>query len=203
MSGSPPIPSPSAQEVRIVRSLRAAWLRPTLARVKVLEMLSENPGFQDVNTVYRWVVRKEIPVTLGTVYHALQSLNKAGFLLCVWGVDHVLHYSLKSGTDVPRLRIVCGENGDSADFSDPELYVWLLSAAVREGLDLTGREFELRVDFARQSADSGEESAASEQASPQAPSARPSPRKGWQVIEGTGKPKFSATAGKQISRQGY
>jgi Fe2+ or Zn2+ uptake regulation protein len=183
----------AAKETLIIRRLRAAWLRPTLARVKALEMLSENPGFQDVNSVFRWLIGKEIPVTLGTIYHALQSLHKAGFVLCAWGMDHVVRYSLKTAAATPRLRLVCGESGESAVFSDPELYARLVSAAVREGLNLAGRPFELRVDSGRQAAEdfaaapaplaiaeNFEESLAfgRRQSFAKAP-----PRRPWQVIE--------------------
>jgi Fe2+ or Zn2+ uptake regulation protein len=187
------IDAAAGKETLIIRRLRAAWLRPTLARVKALEMLSENPGFQDVNSVFRWLIGKEVPVTLGTVYHALQSLHKAGFVLCAWGMDHAIRYSLKTAAATPRLRIVCGESGESAVFSDPELYARLVSIAVREGLNLAGRPFELRVDSAWQSAEASTEapaaptiaedfgeSLAREQ---QRSFAKAPPRRAWQVIE--------------------
>ncbi|MDR0441204.1 MAG: transcriptional repressor [Candidatus Accumulibacter sp.] len=144
------------KETSIIRRLRTARLRPTLARIKVLEMLSENPGFQDVDSIHRWMIEQKIPGCIATIYRSLQILHKADFILCIWDMNGAMRCCFKSEAATPWLRIVCRDDGGGdVNFSDPELHARILSAAAREGLNLEGREFALRVSFARQNPDSG------------------------------------------------
>jgi Fe2+ or Zn2+ uptake regulation protein len=138
------------EEARIVRRFRAARLRPTLARIKVLEMLAENPGFQDVGSIRRWMIAQDVTGCFATIYSALQCLQAAGFLLCARNADGSIRCTLKSETAPSRLRIVCRDgDGGRVSFSDPGLHAQILAAAEREGLNLEGRKFELHVGFER------------------------------------------------------
>jgi Fe2+ or Zn2+ uptake regulation protein len=136
------------RETALVRRLRAARLRPTLARIKALEMFSENPGLQDADSVFRWLAGQGAPACLATIYRSLRCLHKAGFLLCIRDLEHGTRYRLPP-EPLPRLRLVCrdGEGKGRASFSDPALYAQLFAIAAKEGLFLEGREFELQVCF--------------------------------------------------------
>ena len=140
------------RETALVRRLRAARLRPTLARIQALEMFSENPGLQDADSVFRWLAGQGTPACLATIYRSLRCLRQAGFLLCIRDLEHGTRYRLPP-EPLPRLRLVCRDEegqGRRASFSDPALYAQLLAIAAKEGLLLEGREFELQVRFERQ-----------------------------------------------------
>ena len=139
----------SMRETRLLRRLRTARLHPTRARVKVLEMFAGNPGLQDAESVFLWLIGQSTPVSLTTVYRSLHCLHRAGFLLRTQDAEHRIRYRLPPET-LPRLRLVCRDREGRSrrvSFSDPALYAQLLAIAAREGLALEGREFELQVRF--------------------------------------------------------
>ena len=142
-------------DAHLIGRLRRAKLRFTFSRLKVLEMLFENPGFLGADEIHGWLLERSIPVSIASVYRALREMRGAGFVLSLRDASGALRYCLKPETPPPSLHLVCRDNGDHLSFSDPELHAQILAAAAREGLRLEGREFELHVRLERQGTDSG------------------------------------------------
>jgi Fe2+ or Zn2+ uptake regulation protein len=141
-------------EARLAGRLRRGKLRSTFARLKVLEMLSENPGFRRAEDIYLWLFEHDAPVNLGSVYRVLREMHAADLVLCLRDASSVLRYCFKPESASPTLRLVCRDSGERLVFSDPELYAQILAVAARQGLKLEGREFDLQARSERRNADS-------------------------------------------------
>jgi Fe2+ or Zn2+ uptake regulation protein len=112
---------------QLVACLLAAGLRPTSARLLLLETLYENDSFHDVETLYRNFSKRKTPIHIGTIYSALRDMHKAGLLLRVWGVNRSVHYRFRHGAEAPRFIMRCDDHRETV-FSDPDLYARILSA---------------------------------------------------------------------------
>jgi Fe2+ or Zn2+ uptake regulation protein len=128
--------------------LQAAGLRPTSARLLLLETLYENDSFHDVETLYRDFSKCKTPIRIGAIYRALRDMHNACLLLRVWGMNRSVHYRFRHGAEAP-LFIMRRDDHSEMAFSDPDLYAHILSAAAREGLDLSGRAFDLHIRLER------------------------------------------------------
>jgi Fe2+ or Zn2+ uptake regulation protein len=145
----------SWNEDGIARRLHTAKLRPTQARRQVLEALMDTSEYLRTEDIYRKLIERKAKTNVASVYRALRDMRKAGLLLILWDTSRAIRYHLPPEDTTLSLRIVCRGNGDEVTFSDPELYARILSAAVRHGLSLEGREFELHADFEQQGANKG------------------------------------------------
>lgn len=64
----------------IAERLRAARLRVTTARVSVLKVLEAAGGPVPVEEVYRTLLERNVPVSVGTVYRIISALANLGML---------------------------------------------------------------------------------------------------------------------------
>jgi Fe2+ or Zn2+ uptake regulation protein len=132
-------------EVLLAGRLRRAKLRATFSRLKVLEMLAENPGSQRVDNIIRQLSERKLPVNIGSAYRALREMHAAGLVLCLRDAQHARRYCLKPESAAPALRLVCRDSGERLVFSNPEFHAHILAVAAQQELKLEGREFDLQA----------------------------------------------------------
>jgi Fe2+ or Zn2+ uptake regulation protein len=138
------------------RRLRAAGLRPTSARVSVLELLSGTPDALRVEGVYRRLIERGIQINANVIYRLLKDMCEAGILLSLRDVNRAARYRfLPEIAQKPSFHLTSRDG--NATFSDPKLYTRLLVAATHNGLELDGQEFTLRACFEPQDTNSNEE----------------------------------------------
>ena len=138
-------------EPTILQRLRAAQLRPTMARIGVLQVIeAAAPASICAEDVFRGLLQRGTPVSGGTVYRALQQCEAAGLLLREWDGKRKAHYRAKpNGFDAAPLRLVCIDTGRTIVLDDAELHARLIAAARREGLDLTGQALAIHAECER------------------------------------------------------
>jgi len=137
----------------VPQRLREAGLRPTVARVGVLQVIeTAAPARICTEDMFRQMLLRGSRVNIGTVYRVAQELHNAGMLLREWGGNGKIHYRLKhSNANTQSVRLICRRSGRSVVLADADLYASLLKAASREGLHLEGQDLAIQVDdlFAR------------------------------------------------------
>lgn len=132
----------------IVQRLRAARLRPTVARIGALQVVeAAAPESLCAEEVFRQMLLRGTHASIGTVYRTLQQLEAVGLLRKEWGAGRKAFYGLglAEGEDAP-LRLVCGHSGRSVLLSDPELRARLVAAASAQGMDLAGQALTLQAE---------------------------------------------------------
>lgn len=131
------------------RALLAADLRPTAARVAILEVLQDAAGeAMSVDTVFQRLADQGRPRSMGTVYRVVQELVQGGLLLREWQAGRKsLHRARPSGSNAQHApSLVFRRRGHDAELVDPALNACLLIAARRLGLSLAGRRVLIEVD---------------------------------------------------------
>lgn len=80
---------------RFVAALRAADLRPTRARLLLLEALSDHADrWMNIDEIYKLLVQRGTQVSLGAIYNAVKAMRACGILL------RERHDSLNGGRSV-------------------------------------------------------------------------------------------------------
>lgn len=136
------------KEASIIKRLRAAKLRPTIARVCILQIIaSANSGRISAENIFREVLTRGTHASMGTVYRGLQQLEACGLLVREWDNNRRALYRIKPDkSHDAQMVLVCRGSGRSVVLADPELHARLLLAAAREGLDLAGQAISIEVD---------------------------------------------------------
>ncbi len=67
--------------LRLTERLRAAGLRATEPRLRVLEVLSLPPGHRSVEEVGAALAARGLPLTRGSIYQVMESLVRAGLVM--------------------------------------------------------------------------------------------------------------------------
>lgn len=130
--------------------LREAGLRPTSARVGVLQVI-ERSGMERIcaEDVFRKMMRRGTRVSVSTVYRVIHELTGRGLLLREWDARRKALYRLKPDCfDTEPLRLVCPESGRTVVLADADLYEGLLAAARHHGIDLEGQALSIQVSTA-------------------------------------------------------
>lgn len=132
----------------IVQRLRAARLRPTVARIGALQIVeAAAPERLCAEEVFRQMMLRGTHASIGTVYRTLQQLEAVNLLRKEWGAGRKAFYGISlAGSEGAALRLVCGHSGRSVLLSDPELHARLVAAASEQGMDLGGRVLTLQAD---------------------------------------------------------
>lgn len=130
--------------------LCAAGLRPTVARIAVLQAIGAS-GLRTLSAddVYRELMLSGTSASTGTVYRVIHELEDNGLLLREWAVNRKALYRLKpSEADMPAHRLVCRLCQRSFEFSDPCLGTRLLAEAAQQGFDLAEQALTVEVNCA-------------------------------------------------------
>lgn len=132
--------------VSVLQRLRAAGLRPTSARIGVLQVIDasgEEP--LPVEEVFRRMGVRGTGVSLGTVYRLMHELEARQVLLRGWGSDRkALYWLRRTERGALGLQLVCSRTGRRVAIDDADLSARLLAAVEREGFDLAGLVLEVR-----------------------------------------------------------
>jgi Fur family ferric uptake transcriptional regulator len=118
-----------------VQKLQSAGLRPTLARVAILQMLADDRGkAMSAEAVFQQLVGRGTAKSLGTVYRVLQELEQGGLLLREWHGRHRSLYRIMPGAGMQAPRLVCRSSGHDVALADPLLDECLQADPDRSGL---------------------------------------------------------------------
>ena len=136
------------KEALIIQRLRAARLRPTIARVCILQIIeSAGSGRICAENIFREVLRRGTHASMGTVYRGLQQLETGGLLVREWDNNRKALYRFKpEECDGTQMVLVCRASGQTVVLTDPELHASLLLATEREGMNLAGQAIRIEVD---------------------------------------------------------
>lgn len=136
-----PRPVPSLPE-----QLRQAGLRPSIARIGVLQLMAASASALTVDEVYHQMLLRGTRTSLGTVYRTVQQLAAAGLLLRDWDTARRSRYRHPAAlAPAAALRLVCEDSGVSIELQDEALHALLLAVAERGGVRLEGRPLEIHA----------------------------------------------------------
>ncbi|MFT4194562.1 Fur family transcriptional regulator [Ottowia sp.] len=121
--------------------LRTARRRPTVARVRVLQLLHAcAPRSLCAAEVMGRAGQGGARISIGTVYRVLHELESRGLLLREWHAGGKALYRPKPPEGEARVRLRCRRTGRTAVLADADLHARLLAAARRAGWNLAGQE---------------------------------------------------------------
>ena len=135
---------------RALEALRTARLRPTMARVALVQVLLDaDPAAISTGDMYNALLQRGTPAAMGTVYRAAQELEDRGLLLREWSERHrkaMYRLKPKELDDLEHIRLVCRESGQAILLRKHDLHARLLEAGREAGFDLAGQTLSIHVD---------------------------------------------------------
>lgn len=134
-------------DVSVLSRLRTAGLRPTIARICVLQVI-EAAGEVSVGAedVLRRMAERGVQASAGTVFRVIRQMHAAGLLLNEWGPNRKALYRIKpEGFDAALLQVVCPASGRMVAMNDPKLYAALVDSARCQGVELAGQSLSVGV----------------------------------------------------------
>lgn len=133
--------------VSVLQRLRAARLRPTIARIAILQVVEAvGPRAVSAEDVFQRTATRGTQTSLGTIYRVLQQLQERGLLLREWDAGRRMLYRLKpDGAQDQSLYLVCRRSGRHTRVIDPVLHERLQAAVGNLGLSLAGRQVCIEV----------------------------------------------------------
>ncbi|MES2533579.1 MAG: transcriptional repressor [Pseudomonadota bacterium] len=144
-------------EANARQCLEAARLRPTAARIGVLQTLrSAAPEVLCTEALFRLMLQRGVRASAGTAYRAVRKLLAHGVLEREWDDQRRAVYRIAAPGSDALLRLVCRDSGQSIALDDADLYARLRAAAQREGLWLSGQGITIYIDGIGASSSAGE-----------------------------------------------
>lgn len=138
------------------RSLRAAGLRCTMARVCVWQALDAAHGAVSADVLFRMLLERGTHMSIGTVYRVLGLFESRDLVVRQRDAERKASYRLKQHTSDLPVRLTCVSCGHSVCSPDATL-VEVLEKRCRElGWVLAGDEIDVRVHCANCCAAEGE-----------------------------------------------
>ena len=138
------------KEVSILQRLRAAKLRPTIARIGMLQVI-EAAGTSRVSAedVFRQMLLRGTRVSIGTVYRCIHQFEDSGLLLREWDANRRALYRVKPvGFDAYALRLLCRTCGRGIALTDAVLHERLEHLASLQGICIAHQTVTIAVDCA-------------------------------------------------------
>lgn len=131
-------------------ALRDARMRPTAARIAVLDLLERVAQPLHADAVFRQLSDAGAGLALGTVYRALRDLEEGHLVQRDWPEEpcgsRKATYRLRRGTDPLRaVELVCMACGRETRIDDGELHRQLVHGAATGGMDLSRGPLVLRL----------------------------------------------------------
>jgi Fe2+ or Zn2+ uptake regulation protein len=134
-------------EANARQRLEAARLRPTVARIAVLQTLgAAAPEVLCTEALFRLMLQRGVRASAGTAYRAVRKLLVHGLLEREWDDQRRAVYRIAAPDAGAQLRLVCRDSGRSIALDDAELHARLLATAQRQGLRLSSRGITIYVD---------------------------------------------------------
>jgi Fur family transcriptional regulator, ferric uptake regulator len=134
-------PERGTDRERLATRLRAAGIRPTPGRVRILRELAREPDDATAQVLHARLRKRGERVGLATVYRALHDFAAAGL------VDNLPH---SAGESCYRLcseghhhHLVCSKCHHVVELTDCRLEPWLRRAAAEQGFEATEHRLEV------------------------------------------------------------
>ena len=135
-------------EPPIAQRLRVVGLRPTVARIGVLQLIeAAAPDCLAAEELFRQLLAKGVQIGVGSVYRVLQELHSGGLVIREWGSARKAFYRSRRGAvDGDAMRLVCLDSGRCIPLHDEQLLAALAAAAMQHGVDLAGCSLTVAVE---------------------------------------------------------
>ncbi len=135
------------KKTTVLQQLRTAGLRPTVARIGILQVLGASaPQAICAETVFHSMRQRGIQTSMGTIYRGIHLLQEHGLVLRAWSEERKALYRLKPAEQAAQpLRLVCCASGKSVLLYDERLHQYLADMAEREGLDTTHQQWAIHL----------------------------------------------------------
>ncbi|WP_028604032.1 Fur family transcriptional regulator [Ottowia thiooxydans] len=134
----------------ILESLRAAGVRPTAARIAIMQVLeSSAPRSISIDAIYQRLIERGTKSPVGTIYLAAREMAARGLILREWGYGHrkmMYRFKPKDLGQAARFRLVCRTSGRIVEINDAELHAQMLQSARDSGICLEGLVLNVVVD---------------------------------------------------------
>lgn len=150
---SAPASHPQAEESwgssSALDALRDAGLRPTIARIAILQVMqSVSPRALSSDGVFRELIQRGAKTSIGTVYRTMHELHAKALLLKDSDSSAPALYRFRQIEleSTRRVRLIRREDGHVVELHDESLYTALLRAADRAGVDLSGQQLNIKFD---------------------------------------------------------
>ncbi len=142
--------STRANTSTVLQRLRAARLRPTIARIGVLQVIeAAGTGRVSAEDVFRQMLLRGTRVSIGTVYRCIHQFEDSGLLLREWGANRRALYRVKPvGFDTHALRLLCRTCGRGIALTDTALHERLEHLASLQGICIANQAVTIAVDCA-------------------------------------------------------
>lgn len=140
-----------ANDDSVLDRLREAGLRPTVARVTILQVMeAHSPSAISVDELFRLLLLRGTRTSVGTLYQTMRALCEKSLLVKEPNASQPALYRLRQAQrdDSGQIRLICSDSGQAVLLHDGELHARLLAAARRQGVDLSGRQLNLTYDRA-------------------------------------------------------
>ncbi len=139
-----------------LQRLREAGLRPTMARIAILQVFEEAAGEPlSIDQVFKRTVQRGLRMSLGTVYRVANQLTHSGMLRSLRTQGHKQMFRANAAalsapdaaeTAMAPMWAVNLSSGACVRLSDLSLWQSILDAALAAGLDMAGGHFALELD---------------------------------------------------------
>jgi Fur family ferric uptake transcriptional regulator len=121
--------------------MSAAGVRPTRARVRVLEELARERHDANAQAIHARLARRRKDVGLATVYRALGDLSEAGVIDALAHGGAETHYRLCG--EGHHHHLVCSRCHRVVELTDCKLQGWLGEVGAEHGFDVTDHTLEV------------------------------------------------------------
>lgn len=126
------------KEASILERLRIAKLRPTIARIGVIQVIQASGELAiSAEDVLRRLSTRGVPASICTVYRVLNQCEHAGIMRREWGNNRKALYRLKPcGLEAQALSLLCRRCGRQLPVEDAALLKCVLGVAQRMGISV-------------------------------------------------------------------
>lgn len=139
-------PTPPEGDSAIQR-LRAARLRPTTARIAVLQAIEAAPDSISADEVFRQLSARGARASISTVYRVIHEMELSNVVQREWDEAGTAQYRLRHTRKSARLRLQCADCGHGFNLVDAGLHARLLAAARRAGMEPEDPVLTVRLDL--------------------------------------------------------
>lgn len=137
----------AAERAPVLQRLRAAGLRPTIARIGIYQVIAAaKPYGVSADEVFRRMLQRGTRASASTVYRVIREFDSHGLVASVWDESKKAMYLIKSIEADPKVVLIgCSRTGRLVSIDDADLHARLLAAARKHGMDLEGRDLLVRA----------------------------------------------------------
>ena len=137
----------AAERTPVLQRLRAAGLRPTIARIGIYQVIAAaKPYGVSADEVFQRMLRRGTRASASTVYRVIREFDEHGLVSSVWDESKKAVYLIKSNESDPKAVLIgCSRTGRLVAVDDADLHARLVAAARRYGLEIEGRDLLVRA----------------------------------------------------------